>query len=133
MLGRMSMPSAISRAEVFGDQMAPRIERDDALRLGPLRERPDGRGRMGVGEVGAADRIERAGRDRERAIERIGAAMRADDVAVSRARYGADDRPALARGRRAPGNGKFELRARRRVRRQANMVGPIGTSHRHEP
>ena len=47
--------------EVFGDEMAPWIERDDALRLGPLRKRPDRGGRMGVGEVGTADRIERAG------------------------------------------------------------------------
>ncbi len=71
--------------EALGDQMAPRIERDDAPRLAPLRERADGRGGMRVGEVGPADRIERAGRHRERAIERIGAAMGADDVAVAAA------------------------------------------------
>ena len=59
--------------------------------------------------------------------------MRADDVAVPRARLGADHRSALARAGCAPGDGKFELRARRRVRRNANMINPVGTSHRHEP
>ena len=38
MLGRMSMPSAISAAEGLGDQMAPRIERDDALRAPSIAE-----------------------------------------------------------------------------------------------
>ena len=40
--------------------------------------------------------------DRERAVERIGAAMGADDVAVVEPRHGADHRAALARRRRAP-------------------------------
>ena len=48
------------RAEILGDQMAPRIERDNPLRSRPLREWPDHRGRMGVGEVGTADRAQRA-------------------------------------------------------------------------
>ena len=59
--------------------------------------------------------------------------MGADDVAVLRARYGADDRATFARGGRAPVNREFELGTRRRVRRNANMINPIGTSHRHEP
>jgi hypothetical protein len=44
--------------EVFRDEMAPRIERNDPLRIGPLRKRPDRLGGMGVGEVRAPDRIE---------------------------------------------------------------------------
>ena len=110
MVGRMSMPSAISRLEILRDQMAPRIERDDALRIAPLRKRPDGRGGMGVGEIRAPDRIERAGRDRKRAIDRIGAAMGADHVAVLRPRHRADDRSAFARAGRAPVDGKLHLR-----------------------
>ena len=51
--------------------------------LRPLRERADLDDGRGVGEVRPRDRVQRAGRDRERAIERIGAAMRADDVAVA--------------------------------------------------
>jgi hypothetical protein len=48
------------RLEGVGDQMAPRIERNDFFGLAPLRERADGRGRKSVGQVGPADRIERA-------------------------------------------------------------------------
>ena len=36
------------RLESLGNQMPPRIERDDALRFGPLRERSDADGRIGV-------------------------------------------------------------------------------------
>ena len=109
MVGRMSMPSAISLAK-FSATRWPHGS-SETMRCGsrPLRERPDGRGRMGVGEVGPADRIERAGGDRERAIDRIGAAMGADDVAVLRARHRADDRPALARGGAPQWIGKSSL------------------------
>ena len=126
MVGRMSRPSAISVLNALRDQMAPRVERDDAPRLRPLRERPDGRGRIGVGQVGAADRVERAGRDRERAIERIGAAMGADDVAVLEPRHRADDRSALARRGRAPMNRKARLAARLRMGGQADVIGAVG-------
>ena len=37
------------------------------------------------------------------------------------------------RRRRAPMNRKINLRARRRVGSNPNVVGPIGTSHRHPP
>ena len=90
-------------------------------------------GRMGIGEVRAPDRIERAGRDGERAIDRIGAAMGADDVAILRARHRADDRSALARGGGAPLDREAQLGARRRMRGNADMVNPIGTSHHDSP
>ena len=90
--------------EILRDQMSPRIERDDPLRVAPLRKRSDRRGGMGVGEIGPPDRVERAGGDGERAVDRIGAAMGADHVAVLRTRHRADDRPALARAGGAPGN-----------------------------
>ncbi len=46
--------------EVLSYQMAPRIERDDALRVAPLWKRPDVCRRMGVGEIRASDRVEGA-------------------------------------------------------------------------
>src|SRR5580704_980279 len=45
--------------ERLGRQMPPGVERDDALRFTPLRERSDAHGRMGVREVRAPDRIKR--------------------------------------------------------------------------
>jgi hypothetical protein len=47
--------------EIFRGEMSPRIERDDPLRIGPLRKRPDRFGGVGVGEVRTPDRVERAG------------------------------------------------------------------------
>src|SRR5258708_35709769 len=86
--------------DAFGDaageppraQMAPRIERDNALRVDPLLEWPDRRGGGGVGEVRPPDRIERARGYGKRAIDRIGATVGADDVAILRARHGAAHR-----------------------------------------
>ena len=112
--------------EGFGDQMAPGVERDDALRLRPLRERPDGRGRIGVGQVGAADRVERPGRDRERAVERIGAAMGADDVAVMKPRHRADDRSPRASRGRAPVDREARLAARLRMGGETDVIGAVG-------
>src|SRR5262249_36228609 len=86
--------------------------------------RPNGRGRIGIGQVRTADRVERAGGDRERAIERIGAAMGADDVAVMKPRHRADHRTALARGRRPPVDGKARLALR--MGGQADVIGAVG-------
>jgi hypothetical protein len=47
--------------EVFRGEMSPWIERDDPLRLGPLRKRPDRFSRVGIGEIWTSDRFERAG------------------------------------------------------------------------
>src|SRR5580692_594202 len=116
--------------KIFRDEMTPGIERDNALRLAPLRERTDRCRRMRVGEIGSPDRVERARGDREWAVDRIGAAMGADDVAVLRAGYRADDRTALARAGRAPLDRELELAARRRMRSDPDMVNPVGTSHR---
>ena len=96
-------------AEILRDQMPPRVERDDTRRIGPLGKRTDGRGRIGVGEVGAADRVKRPGGDGQRAIDRVGAAVTTDDVAVLRPRDRADDRPALARTGRTPNDGERRL------------------------
>ncbi len=83
--------------EHFGDQMAPRVERDDRVAVRPLRERADGDGRARVGQVRPVRRVELAGGDRQRAIDRVGAGMRADGVALGRGRQGGDDRAAAAR------------------------------------
>ena len=117
------------RLEGVGDQMAPRIERDDLLRLAPLRERADGGGRKRVGQVGPADRIERARRHRERAIERIGAAVGADHVAQAELRDGADDRPALARRRRVPMDREADLRPGIGMRGEADMIRAVRRAH----
>ena len=53
--------------------------------------------------------------------------MRADHVAVRRARHRTDHRSAFARAGCAPGDREFELGTRCRVRRNANMINPIGT------
>jgi hypothetical protein len=76
--------------EDLGNEMAPRVERNDLGGIAPLRERPDRLDRRRVGEIGDVDRAELAGGDGEGAIERIGAVMRADDVAMLLARR-ADD------------------------------------------
>ena len=75
--------------------MAPGVEGDDPARLEPLRMRADLGGRVGVVQVWPGERVERPGRDGERPVERIGAAMGADHVAVGRIGHGADDRAAL--------------------------------------
>ena len=75
-------PFSDLRLEDLGHHMSPWIERDDATGVGPLLERADRDGRLGIGEIGPPDGIKRAGRDGQRTIERVGAAMRADDVTV---------------------------------------------------
>ena len=117
------------RLEHVRDQMSPRVERDDLLRLGPLRERSDGGGGMGVGQVGPADRVERARRNRERAIERIGAAVGADHIALPELRHGADDRPALARRRRPPMDREAHFCPRVGMRGEPDMIRTVRRAH----
>ena len=119
-------------AEVLGDAMAPGIERDDARRLRPLRERSDLDDRRRVGQVRPRDRIERAGGNRERAIKRIGAAMRADGVAVVACIDGADHGTAFARGRRAPADREAGGRAAARMRCDPDMAVSV-RGHRIAP
>ncbi len=69
-------------AEGVADDRAERIERDDLLRIGPRGKRPDRVRRRGVGQIRLAQRIERAGRHRERAVDRVRAGVRPDHVAV---------------------------------------------------
>ena len=119
--------------ESLRGQMAPGIERDDLARLAPLRERADADRRVGIGEIRPADRIERAGGHRERAIERIGAAMAADDVAVAGPRHRADDRAAFARGWRTPVDREARLAAGLRMRGEADVVGSVRAIHFTNP
>ena len=55
--------------------------------------------------------------------------MAANDVTIVGPRYGADNRPAFARGRCAPFDRKTMLRARIWMGGQADMVSAIGSSH----
>ena len=41
--------------ELVRDQMPPWIERDDGVGIGPLRKRPDGVRRIGIGQIGPAN------------------------------------------------------------------------------
>ena len=109
MVGRISRPSAISGLNTSATR-CPTGRARRSSGLGPLRERSDGGGGMGVGQVGPPDRVERARRHGERAIKRIGAAVSADHVALAELRHGADDRAALARRGRAPMDREARLR-----------------------
>ena len=80
--------------EGLADLVAERIDRDDAAGFRPLREGADLDHRMGVGEVGALDRVERTRGDGQGAIEGVGTAMGADGVAIGSGIDGGDDRPA---------------------------------------
>ena len=111
--------------ELLRNQMPPRIERYDPLRLAPLRERADhGRG-MRVGEIGPPDRIKHAGRNGERAIERVRAAVTAYHVAQARLRHRSDHRPALASRGGAPINRKAHLRLGVGMRGKPDMILPV--------
>ena len=128
MVGRMSTPSAIS----WRKSSATRWPHGSSETMRPGSDHCGNGPISTTGEVlvqvRPRDRIERAGRDRERAIERIGAAMRADGVAVDARIDGADHRPAFARGRRAPADRKAGRRAcPARMGGEPDM-GPIGCS-----
>src|SRR6516165_11654204 len=110
--------------------MAPRIESNDPHGIAPLRERSDGRGRVGIGEVRTTDRIECAGGHRQCTVHRVRTAMAYDHVPVLRTGHGADDRPPLSRGRGSPKNGDILLGTRDRMRRQTNVIAAVRASHR---
>src|SRR5215472_2178608 len=59
--------------------------------------------------------------------------MAADDVAILRARYRADDRTAGARVRGAPVDRKGGLPARLRMRGEADVVGTVRAAHDQTP
>ena len=86
--------------------------------------------RMGVVQVRPSQRIERARRNRQRAIERIGAAMGADHVAVGRVGDRADDRSAGLRISGPPGDGPSGGGGvRLGMRREPDMRRAIGRIH----
>jgi hypothetical protein len=124
MLGRMSMPSAISCAKSSAARCPHGSSGNDPLRVCPLRKRPNRLGRMGVGDP-APDRPKRAGRDGERAIDRIGAAVSTYHVAVLGTRYRANHRCPRARAGGTSGDQEVELGTRCRMRGNTDMVNPI--------
>ena len=89
-------------AEDLGDDCAERIERDDPACVRPLRVWADPIGRRRIGEIGAVPGVERAGCYRQRAIDAIGAGVRADDIALSADQGRADNRTPLLRIGGAP-------------------------------
>src|SRR5260221_4754309 len=113
--------------------MAPGVERDDLGGIAPLREGTDLLDRRRVSEVGNVDRAELAGGDRQRPVERIGAVMRPDDVAVLLAR-GPDERPAHRRVGRAPDDRLPVLAAGGGVRGQDDvLLHPVSTAKAEAP
>jgi hypothetical protein len=84
---------------------------------------------MGVGEIGPANGIKRTRRNRKRPIKRIRTAVAADDITVTRAGYGADDRPPLARIGRAPLDRQTWLAIRLGMRSEAYVIGAIRSRH----
>src|SRR5204863_6666314 len=78
------------------------------------------------------DRIERARRNRKRAIKRIGAAMRADGIAVFPRIDGAEHGTAFARGRSAPADREAGGRAAARMRCDPDMAVSV-RGHRFAP
>ena len=101
-VGRISIPAR----DLVGEDLADHDARTGrAKRSCPARTIADaGRSRRSDGCCAgrAGQRVHRAGRNRQRPIERIGPAMGADDVAVGWVRHRADDRPALLRIAGAP-------------------------------
>ena len=99
-------PDVVALGQVVGIHLlhagAPGVDGDDLRRVAPLRMRADRVGGRGVGEVGAVAARQVAGGHRERAVDAVAAAVRADDVALAAVRGGADDRAALQRVGRAP-------------------------------
>jgi len=99
----------------------PRIERDDLVRIVPLRMRADGLGRRGIGQVGAMVALQVAGGNRQRAIDGIGAGVRANHIAVRRVGQRGNHGSALGRRGRAPVNGLRRL-VEPRVRCEDDVV-----------
>ena len=99
-------PQIDARGELGGerrrDHVAPGIERHDPVRIRPLRMRADRLGRRRVGQVRPMVAVEPPRRDGERAVERVGARVRADRVALRGIGEARHHRPPLGRRGRAP-------------------------------
>src|SRR5262249_18877889 len=101
----------------------------DAVGRLPTLAGTNGEGWLRIPQIGPAYRVESAGRYRKRAVDGVGAAMGADDIAILRPRNGADDGAALARAWRAPADREARLGARRRVRSQTIVVRGVSSGH----
>ena len=107
--------------EHFRHDGAERIHRHDAVRVRPLRIRSERIGGHGVGEVRAMIPQQGPGRDRQRAIDAVGAAVCADNVALAARERAAHDRSALAGVGAAPTDRQRTVPALDRVRGEADM------------
>ena len=116
--------------ERFAHQVPVRIEGDDGRRAAPLPMRADAGGRGGVGEVRDVEGIEGPRRHREGAVERIGAGVRPDGVALRG--EGADDGAALRRVRCTPAD-RHGRAAARRMRVELDVPGGRRTRGRGGP
>ncbi len=117
-----------ARGDLVGEcarhEVPPRIERDDLGGIGPLRVRAHRVRRRGVREVRPVVALQLARSHGERAVDRVGARMRADGIALRGIGEACDDRTALGRRGRAPADveeGPPLVRAR--MRREDDVVG----------
>ena len=128
-------PDVVARrdrvAKDVGHHGAERVHRHDLVRVAPRRERPDRIGGHRVGEVGLVPAQQRARRHRQRPVDAIRAAVRADDVALDAVARAADDRAALARIGAAPLDRQRARRPLDRMRGEADVLGGLGVgAHR---
>ena len=121
-VGRTSMPARICSANTSPTRCPYGSSETIFARVGPLRPGPDHRRRRGVGQVGPVIRRQRSGRDRERAVDRIGAAIGADRIAVPVLGRAGDDGAAQLRARLRPSAPGRRLRRRRRDGRSAGYA-----------
>ena len=123
--------------EHFRHDGAERIHRHDAVRVRPLRIRSERIGGHGVGEVRAMIPQQGASRDRQRAVDAVGAAVGADHVALAARERAAHDRSALARVGTAPSDRQRAMPALDRMRSEADvfqrrMLGRHGRRSRRD-
>ncbi len=94
MVGRMSQPAATRSANTCGATWPHGSSETMRPGCAPGGERADCVGRHRVRQIRPMSGRELAGGDRQRTVERIGPAMRADDVALIGVAQRPDDRPA---------------------------------------
>ena len=102
MVGRASIPARIRSAKTSPTSVAPRVERDDLGRVAPLRTNGNRGCGPGAGQVGSVIARQRPGGDRQRPVDRVGAGISADRIALPRLGRAGHDRTAGRRSGRPP-------------------------------
>ena len=109
----------------LSNEMPERIERNNLVRIMPLRMRPQGNTRGGVREVRNMIRIQLSGRHRKGTVDGVRAGVRADDVALGRVLHRADHWPSHFGVGLPPLDFRAALFLASRMRGQDDMFGFI--------